>query len=450
MKNCGIFIVFLLCSALYSANIPATERTLVVTNSATWPPFSFINEEGEPDGILIDLWSQFGIENDVTIEFKLTRWQTSLDLIREGKADVHAGLFESEQRREYMDFSSTINVPLATRLFVSHKLKVSSVAELAGVPVAITDGGFEQNHMAKHYPSIELVPYSNSTDAIQAAVDGEVLAFISDYPAAMYYLHQWSTPEDFYVVETLYRENLKAAVPLGNKATLEFVNQGLDSMPTGDFNRIVNKWMLPESRIPTWLMPSLILGMTAFILVSSLVYIAVLKRQVKSRTEALELISITDSLTGLFNRKKIEDQVEHAKLETLSSGVPFALILIDIDHFKLVNDSLGHLMGDKVLKLLADLFKDNLAVNDSIGRWGGEEFLFVCSDCTLEAALLKAESLRKAIEQYDFGIGPNGCTASFGVTEISKQEAVDDAFRRADEALYQAKRNGRNRVESVF
>ncbi|SON49791.1 transporter substrate-binding domain-containing protein [Vibrio tapetis] len=325
MKNCSTFIIFVFCSVLYSAYIPATEKTLVVTNSATWPPFSFINEQGEPDGILIDLWREFGVQNEVVIEFKLTKWQTSLDLIKAGKVDVHAGLFESEQRREYMDFSSTINVPLATRLFVSHKLKVSSIAELAGVPVAITEGGFEQNHMAEHYPDIELLPYANSVNAIQAAVDGEVLAFISDYPAAMYYLHQWSTPEDFYVVETLYRENLKAAVPVGNKTTLALVNQGLDSMPTGDFNRIVNKWMLPESRIPTWLMPSLIFGMTAFILISSLVYIVVLKRQVKLRTEALELISITDSLTGLFNRKKLKMRLSFRARNCLTQACHFLL-----------------------------------------------------------------------------------------------------------------------------
>ncbi len=450
MKKCVIFVVFIFYLVFYSSSTFATEKTLIVTNSATWPPFSFINEEGDPDGILVDLWREFGVQNNVIIEFKLTKWQASLDLIKEGKADVHAGLFESEQRRAYMDFSSTINVPLATRLFVSQKLKIDSISELAGVPVAITDGGFEQNHMAKHFPDIELLPYSNSIDAIQAAVDGEVLAFIGDYPAAMYYLHQWSSPEDFYVVETLYRENMKAAVPIGNTETLRLVNQGLDAIPTGDFNRIINKWMLPESRIPKWLVPSLIIGAAAFVLLSSLLYIVILKRQVKARTEALELISITDSLTGLFNRKKIEDEVELTRRCFVKSRIPFSIILVDIDHFKHVNDSFGHLVGDQVLKLFADVFKDNLTALDAVGRWGGEEFLLVCSDCPLETAQHRAESLRKIIEEYDFGIGSKGCTASFGVTEVSKEEAADDAFRRADDALYQAKRNGRNRVESVI
>lgn len=423
------------------------QGKLVVTNSASWPPFSFINEEGNPDGILVDLWQEFAVRNQIEVEFVLTDWSSSLELIRHHKADVHAGLFESEERDQYMDFSATINVPLATRLFVSQKMKVDNILELT-VPVAVTKGGFAETFINEHYPTVELQLFDNGAEAIQAAVDGDVFAFVSDYPAAMYYLHKLGTPEQFYVVQTLYRENLKAAVPDGNLALLTQVNHGLDAIPVEEFNRIIQKWMYSESRIPSWLFPVLAVSVFAMILVFAGIYIFTLKRQVESRTKQLEQISISDGLTGIYNRKKIESKINDELARSQRYNKDLSIVLIDIDHFKQVNDQYGHLVGDEVLKGIVALFSDNIRQVDSIGRWGGEEFLIVCPETSLSDAVKMADKLRAIICAASFPI-EGGCTASFGVAELKHSDQLAGLLKRADEALYLAKNGGRNQVSFV-
>lgn len=168
----------------------------------------------------------------------------------------------------------------------------------------------------------------------------------------------------------------------------------------------------------------------------------------------LERTAATDPLTGALNRHAFDLVFDLALREAQRHDQRLSVILIDIDFFKQINDSLGHLAGDQVLRRLTTVFRQQLRDADVVARWGGEEFLVLLKDCPLEHALAVAEKLRHAVAGHDFGSLIAGqpsphLTISLGVTSHVAGDTADSLFGRADSALYLAKRNGRNRIESA-
>jgi len=158
-----------------------------------------------------------------------------------------------------------------------------------------------------------------------------------------------------------------------------------------------------------------------------------------------EELSITDQLTQLFNRSYLDKILNKEMIRFQRYGTPMSLIMIDIDYFKEVNDLHGHLLGDLVLVEIARILKSNIRITDTLGRWGGEEFMIICSENTLDDAVHLAEKLRMAIEDFTFAdIGRK--TASFGVACLQADDDKQGFIQRADNALYKAKKLGRNRT----
>ena len=164
-----------------------------------------------------------------------------------------------------------------------------------------------------------------------------------------------------------------------------------------------------------------------------------------SDKKQIEMLSITDGLTGLANRRRLDQLVEEAIGRFDRYGRPFAVVMLDVDHFKQVNDRFGHKVGDGVLVEIATLVRSNARQTDSVSRWGGEEFVIVCSETPIDAAMTLAEKLRMIIEEHAFA-GAKSVTASFGVTAYQSGDTADGVFLRVDEALYRAKGEGRNCV----
>ncbi len=169
----------------------------------------------------------------------------------------------------------------------------------------------------------------------------------------------------------------------------------------------------------------------------------------KALTEAnkeLEHLSVTDRLTSIANRLGLDNVFEYElhKFERYESN-HFGVILIDIDYFKKINDMNGHQVGDNVLQEFAKILKENLRNSDTVGRWGGEEFLIICPNTQREGVLTIAETLREKIEAHNFKEVGN-LTASFGVSMMQMGDTKLSFFKRVDDALYEAKQTGRNKV----
>jgi c-di-GMP phosphodiesterase len=169
------------------------------------------------------------------------------------------------------------------------------------------------------------------------------------------------------------------------------------------------------------------------------------------KNSRLEKLYITDKLTGLYNRYKLEETLNHlitSYNSCMCKNHLFSVISFDIDNFKNVNDRFGHTIGDDVLKKISDIAAGNLRSDDTLGRWGGEEFLIICPKASLDEAIAIAERIRRAIESYDFPTVKK-VTGSFGVAEITPLETSRSLIQRVDAALYKAKSDGRNHVIAV-
>ena len=155
-----------------------------------------------------------------------------------------------------------------------------------------------------------------------------------------------------------------------------------------------------------------------------------------------------DLLTGLFNRRAFDDLMHRELSLRDRHGHGLSMVMIDLDHFKAVNDTYGHHAGDAVLRDLADILREVCRPSDLPCRWGGEEFACLLPQTDLENALKVGERLRAAIEAHDFPeVGK--VTASLGISQAGPEENEESFCKRADEALYRAKEGGRNRIEAA-
>jgi len=165
--------------------------------------------------------------------------------------------------------------------------------------------------------------------------------------------------------------------------------------------------------------------------------------QLSDKNKELNTLYITDKLTGIYNRHKLDITLAHEENMAKRYNHNFGVILLDIDNFKSVNDIYGHLQGDKVLINLAMILKENIRRTDTLGRWGGEEFLIIVSKTNKQDLLELSKKLKDLIANYDFGLDRQ-VTASFGLA-LYKEDLVT-LLKKADNALYKIKNNGKNNI----
>jgi len=163
----------------------------------------------------------------------------------------------------------------------------------------------------------------------------------------------------------------------------------------------------------------------------------------------IEKISITDKLTGIYNRVKLDKVLEKELNRAKIMESPLSIILLDIDKFKSVNDVHGHQVGDKILIEISKVLQKNISDRDILGRWGGEEFMIILPNRDINQAKEVAENLRIKIEEFEFSIVKHK-TSSFGISSYKDLDKEKTLVKRADDALYLAKDNGRNRVEIIL
>lgn len=165
----------------------------------------------------------------------------------------------------------------------------------------------------------------------------------------------------------------------------------------------------------------------------------------KIALEALAISSRTDELTGLWNRKMFNHLCNREIEIANRTQLAFSLLVGDIDHFKLVNDTYGHDKGDEIVKLISQLLRENIRSTDEVARWGGEEFAIILPNTEKGDAIDVANKLRARIQNTTFDKVGN-VTMSFGVTTYVDKDESSALFKRADEALYTSKENGRNKI----
>ncbi len=216
----------------------------------------------------------------------------------------------------------------------------------------------------------------------------------------------------------------------------------VESIDNSEVRGIVNRWITVKESVKTdysflWK----IFGAIFMVLVLFGVY----NYQLSVNNKKLKQLSRKDALTGIGNRLKLNEVLEETYQSNKKYKTECGVVLIDIDNFKQVNDTYGHLFGDETLKRCAQILMENTRKTDSPGRWGGEEFLIVCPDINAKNLKKVAEGLRENIEN-DIFLKEKKITASFGLSLFDGVKNIDQVIDTADKNLYKAKSSGKNRV----
>jgi len=195
----------------------------------------------------------------------------------------------------------------------------------------------------------------------------------------------------------------------------------------------------------------LIIGFMISFTVTEALAVVALSSYRKAKLDAEELarklgeLSVTDHLTGLYNRRMLTSCLDEEMRNCYENSTTMTMCLMDIDHFKQINDIHGHLCGDEVLVKLAQFLKESMGENDVLGRYGGEEFLIIFKNQNLIEALKTVESFHNSLQSCEWG-SVHKVTLSCGLSEYVKGISYSDFVRAADKRLYEAKENGRNKI----
>ncbi|OOF29565.1 transporter substrate-binding domain-containing diguanylate cyclase [Salinivibrio sp. IB872] len=429
---------------------PESQKpVLTVANSHAWRPFSYLDEQRRPKGILVDFWKEFGKRNGYKIKFLLTDWQGSIDLVRSGEADIHAGLLQSPERLKFMDFGTPL-FAIDTQVFFSQSMMGTSADfVLSGETehkIGVVQGGYEEEFMSANFPDVALQLFPNNQAMLDAALSEKIQAFVADLQVANYHLYTTTNQNLFIPVRHLYTETLYAGFAKGNTALLNQVSNKFNWLDDDTKRQLLNRWVYydVETVYPAYLFPTLI-TFGVLIVVS---YILLLKRNVRQKTHALQIANaqlqeqaVTDSLTQLHNRRFFYQCLKDKQGEPKN----MALMVFDIDDFKAFNDVFGHAHGDEVICFVAETAKSLLPNDAILARIGGEEFGVLHPFSSAERALSQARLLcdeiaRQSLARFNH---PTPVTISLGVAYYP-DGLSDSEIPAADKAMYQAKKQGKH------
>lgn len=358
-----------------------------------------------------------------------------------------------------------LNLPyvLATS---SSELFVEDMRDVAQRRFALGDNEALWNDLRLFYPGIQLQSVPRAVDGVAAVHSGQVFAYI-DTPVAVAFALQQDALADVKVVgKTPFALSLAFAMPEHASPLLHGVLQkAVDSLSDADRQTLMSRWLSLRSEegidySRAWMVGGMALLALALTLwwnrtlhqarqraQQAVDELRQMQLELQETNRQLEQMATTDRLTGVYNRMRLEQLLEHG-LEAAAHGTGFAVVMLDVDHFKQVNDTWGHLVGDAVLVGIGTLLQTGVRATDAAGRWGGEEFLLVCRDTDLAGAMHLADTLRQRLREHDWSAVPQHITASFGVAAYRSGDTVETLVGRADAALYRAKHLGRDRVEA--
>jgi diguanylate cyclase (GGDEF)-like protein len=413
------------------------------------------------DGSLTGISSEFVnlLEERVKIPFHLVKtsnWVESLKFAAAGKCDLLPMAIKTPERQHYLNFTSawlTLPYVVATR---HDQIYISSINQVIGEQMGVVRGLASRENLVAAYPDIKLVEVDSVSDGLKKVDSGKLFGFIDTIPTISRTLQAEAITGVKISGDVGTDMSLAIAVNGKDRQLLEILESSLRAIEKDQITGIYNRW-LAVAYIDRFDYTRFWLILTGIILITLYIYyryrrgllitakLRAAHAEVEVANRELDRQARTDPLTGIANRLKTGENLSHELIRYQRYKEHFSVVMLDIDHFKRINDSSGHHVGDEVLKNVASLLTQKTRASDLPGRWGGEEFLIICPSTTHDGALKLAEILRLALQESGLDNLPPQ-TASFGVASIEDGESIDDLVKRADSALYQAKSAGRNCV----
>ncbi len=450
--------------------------TLILLGNEDLPPISY-NDNGTSKGVAVDIAKAIGEKIKKDIKVLTVNWEQAQQMLQNGEADGLLHINPSPERGKLYDFSDPLLKSEFSMFVQITNTRLRNINDLRGNVVGVEPGGYPSVLLQGH-EDITIENIYNWNDSFKALSTGEIDAIIVDRWIGEYELASSKISNIKIVEPPIETQYSKIAVRKGDIETLDLINSGLREITDdGTVDRIMEQWQgkrviyVTEDYFQLFYLRTaslslLLVALVAIYFVSKYLKLSKkLEASVKERTEELrhtneklraanlklEWISMIDGLTSIENRRAFD--IEYTKTWKISQreGMPLALIMIDIDHFKIHNDTYGHLSGDHILIRTAEVIKNAIKrPGDLAARYGGEEFVVMLMNTAAKGAAIVAEEIRTRVE----GLGIESreiksvITVSLGVASVVPDSEMEpnELIDAADRALYKAKEDGRNKV----
>lgn len=459
-------------TSTYNSNLIFSEKekeylkneALKICIAPNWMPLEAIDEKNMHTGMGADIKDIIEKRINKKIDILYTNsWSDSLNAIKNEKCQILSLSKKTKSRSNYLNFTQKIfKIPYVI-VTKRDKFFIDNFDEIKNNKFAVVKSYAIQEDLKEFYPNTEVVEVEDIEQGLQLVQDGKVYGYIDTTASIGYAIDK----------NEMYNLKIIGKMPIGYDLSygvikektelLSILEKAISTISKEERERIYRKWIAIENKkVADYSLIWQIVSFSLFIILllgywnrkvlkskkelekaNELLELA--KLEIKNKNKILEKLAITDKLTKIYNRSKLDEIIKDELNRANRFETTFALCLLDIDYFKSVNDTYGHIVGDKVLVSFATLLKNSIRETDYVGRWGGEEFVFIITNTNQEQLLHFTEKIRKKIESHNFDIVKNK-TASFGVTLFKKGDDIETIIKRADDALYKAKKSGRNRI----
>lgn len=409
-----------------------------------WEPFEIINDRGEHQGIAADLLRLAAQRVGLGLHLVVTKdWDESIEASKSGRCSMLSFLNQTPSRNEWLLFTRPMFID--PNVFVTREEHpfILDPGSLTGETVALPSGTSMEERLRRDYPNLRILITQSETQALDMVSKRQAGMTLRSLVMAAYVIRK----EGLFNLKVSgqipgYENQLRVGIVKSQPLLRDILDKGIASITPTERGQIVNR------HVPITVQTGMDYRLLAKIVVGFLLVLAVVGYwglKLRGLNRELRRLYQTDTLTGLYNRAHLNSRFEPEIERAVRYGRPFSVLMVDMDHFKTINDLFGHLVGDKVLTDFAVIARETVRTLDCLGRWGGEEFLVICPETDGEQARQLAERLRNAVRNHSFATGRTE-TISIGVASHEAGDDMNSLLRRADAALYQAKDKGRDSV----
>ena len=441
---------FVLAFAAAAEPASAGGQRLRVVGDDHYPPYLFRGEDGELQGIVKDRWALWSQRNGIPVDIRGTDWTSAQRELRSGAADVIDAVAYTPERAALYAFSASRDT-VEPRLFFHRSLSgISGAQSVRGINVAVKRDSSCSEWLRLHGVD-RLDEYPDAQALVKAAAAGVVRVFCMDSYAGRYYLFHEGIAEDFHETAPLYTASLQWAVRNDRGDLLNRVERGFERIAPGEFARIDAKWLGSPMRSPLDARILYALAAVPAALVAFSFLLGLWNRFLRLRVESqARYFSSRDALTELPSRPLLYDRLGQALAQANRTHTCVAVLFVDLDRFKSVNDTYGHVVGDRVLRETADRLTRLVRKSDTVARISSDEFVVVLAslDKAADAGSFARKILAELHRPIDIEPTPVILTASIGIAVHPGDGTTPGALiRNSDIAMFRAKKRGRNNFQ---
>ncbi|MCL7942994.1 transporter substrate-binding domain-containing protein [Marinobacter sp. ATCH36] len=445
-------------TATETAWLEKKGKQLTICVNPDWLPLEGLDDEGRHRGVAAETFRLFSERSGIEfVPRPVDSWPESVRAAKNRDCDLFSMAMETPDRLGYMNFTSPYaEIPgvLVGRIEAPF---IDSLDDLSGQPVGIGEGYALAELLTIRNPNLNLVEVGNEKDGLRMVQQRELAAFLSSLATASYNIQRQGLA-DLKVIGRAPADWAAAVATRNDEPELLGIMQKLvDSLTEQERNTIEQHWSGISLQQKTDYTLIAQVGAVALLVLGLLFYwnrkLGRLNRELASANARLAHLSVTDDLTQIGNRSYFDTEFSKSFHWCQRHQQGFAVAMVDADHFKTINDTHGHAAGDQCLKALADILREHFRRDtDRLTRFGGEEFVIFTSFSDREELISRLESFREALARSSTPCDDAQLhfTVSIGLaTGIpGKDSSAAEFLRMADKALYAAKQNGRNRLET--